>query len=126
MKHYCWHCYAQNGNATGPCVECGGAIEAPADTAYVEQLLWALRHALPGRQMMAAQILGERREAAAAQPLRELVDSRDPYLPAQALQSLVSIVGPDRLRDLLVPLARSGAPPVAAVAARMLYADRPN
>jgi hypothetical protein len=61
-------------------------IEAPADVGHVEQLLWALRHPLPSRQMIAAQILGER-----------------------------------SITDLL---ARSGAPSVAAVAAKTLQTCR--
>lgn len=60
----------------------------------------ALGHPLPGTQTIAAQILGERRERA-EQPLRALVRGSDPCLAAQALQSLVSIVGVTAAKDLL-------------------------
>jgi hypothetical protein len=120
VRHVCWHCSAANVSAGGRCRECGQPIEPPVGTGYVEQLLWALRHPLPGTQMIAAQILGQRREAAAAGPLRALVDGPDPYLAAQALQSLVAVVGAAELGELLVELARSGPPPVASVAARAL------
>lgn len=70
--------------------------------------------------MIAAQILGERRERRAVAPLRSLVDTADPFLAAQALQSLVLIVGTAPLQDLLDDLARTGAPAVSQVARRAL------
>ena len=88
---------------------------------YGEQLIWALGHPLPGTQMIAAQILGERRELGAEQPLRALVSGGDPFLAAQALDSLVSIVGVAGVRDLLEPLAQSGPPAVRRVALRALH-----
>jgi hypothetical protein len=66
--------------------------------------------------MIAAQILGERREAAAATPLRQLVAHADPFLAAQALHSLVLIVGVDQVRDVLQELAADGPPAVSRVA----------
>ncbi len=90
--HYCWHCYAANPVPVGRCAECGGAIEQPAGITYSEQLIWALGHRLAGTQMIAA----------------------------QALQSLVSIVGVDGTRDLLEPLAESGPPAVMRVALHAL------
>lgn len=119
--HYCWHCHSANAQARGSCVACGQPIEQPPGTSYVDQLIWALGHPLPGTQMVAAQILGERREPAAEAPLRALAVQGDPFLAAQALQSLVSIVGVDGARDLLEPLARSGAPAVQRVALEALH-----
>ena len=121
--YYCWHCYCPNSSPAGSCVECGRDIEQPPGTTWTDQLLWALGHPIPENQMMAAQILGERREIAAADPLRALVESCDPYLAAQALRSLVSIVGAAAIADdLLQPLADSGAPAVRRVALRALSA----
>jgi hypothetical protein len=114
--YYCWHCYAVNHEAAGACRACGQSIASPPGTSYAEQLIWALGHPLPGRQMIAAQILGQRRESAAERPLRQLVDCGDPFLAAQALHSLVLIVGADQLRALLHHLAGSGAPAVSRVA----------
>ena len=114
--YYCWHCYAVNRQAAGGCCECGQSVESPSGTSYPQQLIWALGHPLPGRQMIAAQILGQLRESAAEQPLRRLIYGGDPFLAAQSLQSLVQIVGVDELRDLLKELARSGAPAVSRVA----------
>ncbi|MGO9882092.1 MAG: HEAT repeat domain-containing protein [Solirubrobacteraceae bacterium] len=118
--HYCWRCYATNNEPAGRCRSCGGPIAQPATATWTDQLIWALGHPLPGRQMIAAQILGRRREIRAAEPLRELVDKADPYLAAQALQSLVLIVGVPAIRDLLDRLARTGSPAVCRVAQRAL------
>jgi hypothetical protein len=120
LAHYCWHCYARNAAPEGPCHACGQPIEAPSGVTYAEQLIWALGHPLPGRQMIAAQILGELVEQLAERPLRALVDTADPYLAAQALTSLLQIAGVQPNRELLATLAASGAPPVAAVARRAL------
>lgn len=57
--------------------------------------------------MTAAQVLGERREIRAVEPLTALVHDADPYLAAQALQSLVLIVGADELRNRLEGLTRT-------------------
>ncbi len=118
--YFCWCCYATNLRSSGPCTFCGQAIEAPVEASYEDRLIWALEHPLPGRQMIAAQVLGELREPAAEPPLRALVHAADPFLAAQALRSLVSIVGVDGVRDLLEPLAASGAPAVSRVALRAL------
>jgi len=118
--HYCWHCYAANPVPVGRCAACGEAIEQPAGVTYSEQLIWALGHRLAGTQMIAAQVLGELREPAAEGPLRALVADADPFLAAQALRSLVSIVGVDGTRDLLEPLAESGPPAVMRVALHAL------
>ncbi len=70
--------------------------------------------------MIAAQILGERRDRDAVRPLRDLVDSHDPYLAAQALHSLVLIVGVEDLRQLLESLADASPPAVSRVASMAL------
>lgn len=120
--YFCWHCYGPNRHPSGACTSCGRPVERPSGTSYTDELVWALGHPLPGRQMIAAQILGERREAVAEAPLRRLVADADPYLAAQALHSLVLIRGADSLRGELEELARSGAPAVSGVARRALEA----
>jgi hypothetical protein len=72
--------------------------------------------------MIAAQVLGELGERRAERPLRLLVDTGDPYLAAEALSSLLKIAGVQPNLELLTTLAKSGAPPVAAVARRALRA----
>jgi len=125
LTHYCWHCYGVNVRSSGLCTECGQAIEAPAEASYEDRLIWALGHPLPGRQMIAAQVLGELREPAAEAPLRTLVNAGDPFLGAQALRSLIAIVGVEHLRGLLERLAQTGAPAVSRVALHALRAAKP-
>jgi HEAT repeat protein len=120
--HYCWHCYGANDAGHGRCRLCGERIEPPADVGYVDQLLWALAHPLVERRMVAARVLGSRRERRAIPRLRDLALSRDdPYLAAVALEALVSIEGIPALRKLLERLAAEAPPQVreAATAALM-------
>jgi hypothetical protein len=126
LTYYCWRCYAVNGRPRGACVGCGGEIAAPAEADYVDRLLWSLRHPLPDRRMIAAHVLGRRRELRARQPLLELaVDQSDPYLAAQALSALVAIDGTAIHRKLLERLAVTGAAMVKRVATDALaHADR--
>jgi len=120
--YFCWHCYARNPHERGACVVCGRPIERPAGASYTDELIWALDHPLAGRQMIAAQVLGQRREVSAEQPLRRLVREADPYLAAEALHSLTLIVGVQRLSGLLEELVRTGAPAVSHVARQALAA----
>ena len=106
---FCFPCYARNPHAIGPCERCGESIEPPHPLSYDERLIWALDHPLPGTAITAAQVLGVRRPAAAAGPLRSAVErQRDPYLAAEALRSLVAIEGVDATRPLLRRLAADG------------------
>ncbi|MFY9809690.1 MAG: HEAT repeat domain-containing protein [Pseudonocardiaceae bacterium] len=84
-------------------------------------LVWALGHPLAERRLVAAQALGQRREARAEGRLRELVRVReDPYPAAAAVQALVSIVGRQDCADLLTKLATRGPAPVRRTAADLL------
>jgi hypothetical protein len=106
---FCFHCYARNPRATGPCQRCCNPIEPPHQVTYDERLIWALDHPLPGTAITAARVLGLRRPAAAADPLRDAVTrQRDPYLAAEALRSLVAIEGIDANRALLRELSANG------------------
>jgi HEAT repeat protein len=117
LTHFCWHCYAENGRERGPCSTCGRLIEAPATTTYVDCLLWALRHPVAERRLIAAHVLGRLGERRASAPLRELALSRDdPVLAAEALRNLVAIDGAEELAPLLSHLATGGAAGVRRVA----------
>jgi hypothetical protein len=111
--YYCWSCYAPTQVASGVCERCGGHIEAPPDARYADLLVWALDHPLAERRLLAAWVLGQRREARAEGRLRELVWTReDPYLAAAAVQALVAIVGLQSCTGLLADLAEHGPAPV--------------
>lgn len=117
MTHYCWRCYAANERPRGRCVQCGEEIAAPSKADYVDLLIWALQHPLPDRRMLAAQVLGRRREPRAREPLRKLaLTTTDPYLAAQALDALVAIDGAEAHRKLLERLLVTGPAVVRRVA----------
>lgn len=127
MTYYCWRCYAANDRPHGSCAGCGQEIAAPAGEDYVDLLVWALGHPLPGRRMIAAQVLGQRRETRARGPLRELAaETADPYLAGQALSALLAIDGVTPHRELLETLAESGSTTVARVAKAALARAHPR
>jgi len=70
---------------------------------------------------MAVRRLGTRGDATTAEALRALLeDPPDPYVAAEALRSLVDLLGVDELGGLLRPLADSGPVLVRAQARRAL------
>ena len=106
---FCFHCYGRNDRPSGRCETCGDPIEPPHELSYDERLIWALDHPLPGTAIMAAQVLGVRRPAAAVESLRRAVAAqRDPYLAAEALRALVAVEGIQATRPLLRQLAAEG------------------
>ncbi len=127
VAHYCWHCYAENAQPSGACAKCGREVGAPRGADYVQMLLWSLRHPVVDQRMIAAQVLGERREVRARSALRELALGRaDPYLAATALTALLEIDGPAAHRPLLEYLEGTGAPVVRVVAEQALGLQRPD
>jgi HEAT repeat protein len=107
--YWCFSCYGLNPQPSGRCQHCGREIAAPQDISWDEGLIWTLGHPDGDRAMLAARTLGDGRVPSAAQPLRRLVtSSKDPFLAAQALRSLLKIEGTDALRPLLDDLASHG------------------
>jgi hypothetical protein len=125
LSYFCWHCYGQNRVARGRCEHCGEEIAPPADTAFDDQLLWALTHPLPDRRLLAIRAVASRRLQAGRDTLRALVADTDPYLAAAALEALVALDGAGAHRVLLERLRREGAAPVRA-AARELLGPEPD
>jgi HEAT repeat protein len=123
---YCWHCYHEVTGEHAVCPYCGRATEPPDDADYTRRLVWALRHPLPDRQLLAAQTVGRRGDPAAIPALRELVTDPDPYVAAAALTSLVTLAGLDTLTDLVRDLADGAvAAPVRAAARHLLAGGDP-
>jgi hypothetical protein len=122
---YCFHCYANNPRASGPRDSCGGEIEPPYEITYDQRLIWALDHPPADTAITAARLLGVRRPAGAAGPLRRVVtEQRDPYLAAHALRSLVAIEGMGATRPLLRELAARGPMLLRRVARSELVGGR--
>jgi hypothetical protein len=122
---YCFHCYATNPRASGPCAKCDDEIEPPPELSYDERLIWALDHPLADTAITAARLLGARRTAAAAGPLRRVVAAqRDPYLAAHALRALVAVEGFRATRPLLRELAAQGPMLLRRVARAELVGGR--
>ena len=57
--YFCWACYAPVDGAEGY-PACGHASAPPPGTSFTERLLWALRHPLVERRMVAIGVLAER------------------------------------------------------------------
>lgn len=98
-----------------------------ADLDYVDRLLWTLRHPLPERRIIAAEILGARKEHRALGPLRTLLaEGPDPYLATAVLQALVRIGGVGAHRDLLDGYASYGPAPARRAALSLLGRPLPE
>ena len=106
--YFCWRCYAASYQAAGECEQCGLLREPPPGVTYVDQLLWALRHPLPERRIIAARILGRRVEERALEPLLALAEDRDPYLAAAAVEALAAFAHRSGVSDLMNRLADNG------------------
>jgi HEAT repeat protein len=108
---WCFHCYALNEHATGPCHACGKPVESPAGLSRVDGLVWALGHPDADRAILAAGTLGRLRARESIPALRAAVEGgKDIFLRAQALRSLIAIEGVEPLRPWLERL--SHVPPV--------------
>jgi len=123
LTYFCWHCYGENRSESGQCEHCQHEIASPQGTTFEDRLIWALRHPLTERRMVAVRAIGTRRLTRARQELRTLVSDQDPYLAAAALEALVEMDGREAHHDLVDQLRRSGAAPVRAVA-RDLWLER--
>lgn len=119
--YWCFHCYGINNQPSGPCVVCGQPIEEPPGLSYRDRLVWTLGHPDADRAIVAAQLLGRIGDKSVAPALRRVVtESPDVFLAAEALQSLVTLLGPEELAPMLEVLAEEGAAPVRRVARRLL------
>ena len=120
-RYWCYHCYGLNARARGACTHCGRPIEIPDALSFEQRLVWTLGHPDGDRAVLAARLLGDRRAQIAAPALSRLIaESRDPFLAAQALQSLVAIEGIGPLRELLLELTDGQSVSLSRIARRAL------
>jgi HEAT repeat protein len=122
VQWYCPHCFAEVEQQTERCPRCGADLTDPTFD-FEEQLIRALRHPLPDRRLLAAQVLGQRQAHGAVPDLLRIVgDSGDPYLVAEATVALARIGDPEGL-TVAERIARDG-PVVARAAARAALRNR--
>jgi HEAT repeat protein len=90
---FCPKCWAQVAESASVCPECGTDIaQWKAEHDYADQLIAALRHPIPTTQVLAAEVLGERREKKAVPALIETLNTTgDAYLAAAAVEALSKI-----------------------------------
>lgn len=94
MQWYCPDCFAEVAREAARCPRCGADLANPGRD-YEQSLIKALRHPLPDRQLLAAQVLGARRARQAVPRLIEVIqETRDPYLAAEAITALARIGDP--------------------------------
>jgi hypothetical protein len=123
--YWCYHCYGLNRAPSGPCNRCGRPIEGPPGLSYDQRLMWTLGHPDGDRAVTAARILGSLRSRDASPALRAaVIADRDPFLAVEALRSLITIDGVERLRPWLEELAAQAPFMVRAVAQRALLSTR--
>jgi len=120
--YWCFHCYAVNDHATGPCDVCRRPVNAPPGLTYVDGLIWALHHPDGDRAVLAAQTLGRLRAQEAVPALRAVTaeDGADVYVRGAALVSVIAISGQGPLRPWLEELADSAPFNVRMIARRAL------
>ncbi len=88
---FCLECFAQVDERAQRCPACGSET-SPSGRTYDDMLIRALAHRLGDRRMLAAEILGRRRTAAATEALaRVALERADPYLQAAAARALAAI-----------------------------------
>ncbi len=101
----CPACYGINAWSDTACRRCGSTLETARD--FDGGLIWALEHPDTGTAILAARLLGERRQWQAIEPLARL--SRrdgDPYRAAAAVRALRAFAG-DPIADAHLAAARS-------------------
>ena len=120
---FCPACWEQIPESATTCPACGIDIARfLAETDYGAQLINTLRHPDARRRLMAAWILGERREHRAISALRglALTETRDVYLAKAAVDALAKIGAADAIDTLQLARARHPARLVRHAAAAAL------
>ena len=125
--YYCWHCYGRNSMPSGPCELCGAEIAASQEASSESLLIWGIRHPDPDVAIISTRRLAEHCGPAVVAALRDAIAAPpDPYVAADALQSLLAVSSVEVERSLLQQLAQEGSVMLrsAAVSALESASDR--
>jgi len=124
VQWYCPDCFAEVEQQTAHCPRCGADLADPARD-FEEQLIRALRHPLPDRRLLAAQVLGQRGARRAVPRLIQIIEEPDdPYLVAEAIVALARIGDPAGLA-VVDRISRQGSAVARAAARTALHERRP-
>jgi len=93
--YYCPRCWEEIPPGTAVCPYCHVSIESRAGEAFSDKLINALRHPVPSKAALAAQILGRLGNPRAVEPLLEVfARTRDPEVQEAAIHALGELGDP--------------------------------
>lgn len=121
LTYFCPNCWVELSFDQQICPQCGYVLDAFDSLTYEDKLLAALKHILPDRRIMAAQILGNLHSVRALKEFESIVAGGEEnyYLLRAVLLAAAKIDHPDRQRILQKATHHSSAL-VAALAVRLL------
>jgi HEAT repeat protein len=123
LVHFCPHCWREHPAASTTCPSCGAQLAKRLPYREALELALACPEATTARR--AAYLLGEIRDSASIPALTRAVETGDPYVAAEAIQSLAKIGGPEAMR--VVVAARDHRYVTVRASARNAYqANGPN
>jgi HEAT repeat protein len=89
VTYYCPHCWEEIPEGTTICPCCGKPIRANTEEDFFDKLVDALRHPVPSKAALAAQILGKLSDARGVEPLMEAYErTHDPELQEAVIRAL--------------------------------------
>jgi HEAT repeat protein len=102
ITYYCPKCWKIVKQYQTVCPDCDFVLEEFSKLSYEEKLLSSLRHAVPERRIIAAQILGELKSREALREFKKIVDSNEPdyYFMRVVLKAVAGYGHPARLKIL--------------------------
>jgi DNA-directed RNA polymerase subunit RPC12/RpoP len=98
LTYYCPNCWAIVSEDQQTCPNCGYILDKFKEFTFEDKLLAALRHSVPERRIMAAQILGNRRSQWSIPEFRKIIESDegDYFFLRAVLLAVSKINHPDR------------------------------
>ncbi len=95
VTFYCPRCWEEIPPGTAVCPYCRASIEGSTEEAFLDKLIDALRHPVPSKAALAAQILGQLGDPRGVEPLLDIFDrTRDPEIQEAAIRALGELGDP--------------------------------